>query len=187
MADKILAKDAAINSIYLTRGGKQKTVDGKVCLWGFHPVRVSSMKLIDDKVAKVVVFTPWKTELLLNPDYPLEITDLQTLPAVSTPIMIKAEKISSDDEAPAEYVKKLKSAKREEQVQEDPQKDNKAKIFEELKEGTPTKQIVEKIKGMDYRAVYGYINQLEKDLAKEGVYRLLKLKKGVFKIEEREK
>jgi len=179
MAEKVLAKDAEINSVYLTRGGKQVDAKGKESLWGFHPVRVLRKEFQKDEIIKVAVLTPWDTELPLDPNYPLEVTDLQTLPAESTSILTD-RKVSFDDEAPPEYIEKLKTTKKEEQVREDPHKDNKSIVVEELKKGTPLKQIVEKVEGMDYHAVYSYVSQLKKN----GVYKIQKVGKGIFKIVE---
>jgi len=181
MAEKVLAKDAEINKIYLTKGGKQVDSKDKEHLWGFHPVRILKKETKDDEVTKVIVFTPWQTKLDLEPDYPLEVTNLQTLPTETTPVLIGAKKVSTDDEAPSGYVEKLKTTKKEERVREDPQRTEKDIIVEELKKGTPTKQIAEKIKGMDYRAVYGFIQQLKK----KGTYRIQKVEKGAFKIVEK--
>ena len=179
MAEKVLAKDAKVNSIYLTKGGKQVDKHGKEHLWGFFPVRVLKKLTNDaDEITKVIVFTPWQTKLDLEPDYPLEITDLQTLPTETTPLLLGAKKISTDDNAPPEYVEKLKDTKEEEHVREDSQRGNKEIIIEELEKGTSTKQIAEKIEGMDYRAVYGYIQQLKK----KGTYEIQKVGKGTYKI-----
>lgn len=181
MAEKVLAKDAKINKIYLTKGGKQVDAQSKEHLWGFHPVRVLKKETKDDdEVKKVIVFTPWETKLGLEPDYPLEVTDLQTLPTETTPMLINAKRISTDDEAPPEYVEKLKDTKKEEQVRESPNKGDKELIVAELWKGTPLKEFAKKLTRMDYATAYIYIRQLQK----KGIYKIQKLGKGVFKIVE---
>lgn len=236
MAEKILAKDAKINSIYLTRGGKQVDTKGAGSLWGFYPVRVIrkvikdnteeikttviemvkgygvevpddwqgpvqfGIKMVYDgvtlnnsqkeavekkikemksqeEVLRVIVFTPWQTELDLLPDYPLEVTDLQTLPASDHfNIPIKTTKISTDEEAPPEYVEELKNVKEEEQAPENKQRNHKDTILEELGKGTPIKKIAE-MTGMIYQNVYGAVLQLKK----KG-YKIQKVGKGTFQI-----
>lgn len=181
MVEKVLAKDAKINKIYLTKGGNAVDKYEKEHLWGFYPVRVLK-KVTNDagEVTKVTVFTPWQTKLDLEPDYLLKITDLQTIPTETTPgdLLLSVKRISTDDEAPSEYIEKLKEVKEEEQVREDSQRGNKETIIEELKKGTSTKQIVEKIEGMDYHAVYSFIQQLRK----KGTYEIQKIGKGTYKI-----
>lgn len=140
-------------------------------------------KLKNNEVIKVIVFTPWQTELDLEPDYPLEITDLQTLPTETTPMLIHAKRVSTDDNAPLEYVEKLKDTKKEEQVRESPNKRDKELIVAGLREGTPLKVIAKKLTRMNYSTAYIYVRQLQK----KGIYRIQKLAKGTFKIVEKEK
>lgn len=180
MAEKVLAKDTKINKIYLTKGGKQVDTQSKEHLWGFHPVRVLKKETKDDEVTKVIVFTPWETKLGLEPNYPLEATDLQTLPTETTPVLINSKKVSTDNEAPPGYVEKLKGAKKEEQVRESPNKGDKELIVAELRKGTPLKEFAKKLTRMDYPTAYIYIRQLQK----KGIYKIQKLGKGVFKIVE---
>lgn len=181
MTERILAEDAEVNKIYLTKGGKQVDTKDKEHLWGFHPVRILKKVVRDDEVIKVIVFTPWQTELDLEPDYPLEITDLQTLPTETTPMLIHAKRVSTDDNAPLEYVEKLKDTKKEEQVRESPNKRDKELIVAGLREGTPLKVIAKKLTRMNYSTAYIYVRQLQK----KGIYRIQKLAKGTFKIVEK--
>jgi len=238
MAEKILAKDAKINSIYLTRGGKQADTKEAGSLRGFYPVRAIrkvikdnteeikttviemvkgygvevpddwqgpvqfGIKMVYDgvtlntsqkeavekkikemksqeEVLRVIVFTPWQTELDLLPDYPLEVTDLQTLPSEDHFInrLIKSTKISiaiTNEEAPPEYIEELKNIKEEEQAPENVQKNY--VILKELEKGTPITKIA-KMTGKSYQNVYQKVKQLQK----KG-YKIQKVGKGTFQI-----
>jgi biotin operon repressor len=210
LAEKILAKDAKTSNIYLTRGGKQIDSSGKECLWGFHPVKIlkkvtkrdllltkaieletakyfsegeqlrKEAEKFKDETVRVVVLTPWQTELDLSPDYPLEIVDLKTLPTEFNSALIGTTKISVDDEAPFEYIEKLKACGEKKQEEEEEiihkEKSNKDKIIEELKKGTPIKQIAEKI-GIKDSNVYSCMQSL-----KLKGYKVKKVGKGTFKI-----
>jgi hypothetical protein len=185
MAEKIAAKDAQLGSIYLTRGGKQLDNNKKECLWGFYPVQILRRENDSEGILKkVVVYTSWGTELFLDPDYPLEATDLQTLPSVkNVNSILTGAKISHDDEVSEKYILQLKKVPETEEVEEGSKKENRNKtgkfenqqILEELKKGTPVKEMV-KILKMEYRTIYGIIQQLKKK------YRIQKIEKGVFKI-----
>jgi len=186
MSEKILAKDAQLGSIYLTRGGKQLDDAKKECLWGFHPVQVLRYENgPDGSLKRVIVYTPWGTELVLNPDYPLETTDLQTLPVETVnPVLINTTKVS-DENAPEEYVQKLKEIKKEQPQENSSKEGNKPKtkfecqqILEELKKGTPVKEMA-KILKLDYRVVYGHIQQLKKK------FKIQKVGKGIFQLMEK--
>jgi len=187
MSEKILAKDAQLGSIYLTRGGKQLDETKKECLWGFHPVQVLKRENgLDGNLKRVIVYTPWGTELALNPDYPLETTDLQTLPVETiNPALINTTKVSGDESAPEEYVQKLKEIKKEQSQEKSSEEGSKPKtkfesqqILEELKKGTPVKEMA-KILKLDYRVVYGHIQQLKKK------FKIQKIGKGTFQLVEK--
>lgn len=185
MSEKILAKDAKLGSIYLTRGGKQLDETKKECLWGFHPVQILRRENgPDGNLKRVVVYTPWGTELVLNPDYLLEVTDLQTLPVGTVnPVLINTTKVS-EEEAPEEYMQKLKEIKKEQSQGKSSEEGSKPKtkfesqqILEELKKGTPVKEMA-KILKLDYRVVYGHIQQLKKK------FKIQKVGKGIFQLVE---
>jgi hypothetical protein len=186
MAEKVAAKDAQVGTIYLTRGGKQLDSAKKECLWGFYPVKVLGKTTGEDGTIKnVVVGTPWGTEIQLKLDYPLEISDLKELPAEISSPLANTTKISQDEEAPVEYVQKLKEALKVGEV-EGAEKESRNKtskfehqqIVEELKKGTSVKEMTKIVK-MEYRAIYSIIQQLKKK------YRIQKVEKGTFKIVEK--
>ena len=243
MAEKILAKDAKINNIYLTKGGKQVDTKGTESLWGFYPVRVikkvvkdntekikaAAVEMIEgygieipdnwlgpidsgfkitydginldvpqkeavekkikemkghEEITRVIVFTPWQTELDLSPNYPLEAADLQILPSsdpadhfINQP-KTGVTKISSDGEAPSEYIEKLQDIKEGEQAPENIKKTDSFKdsILDALEKGIPVKQIAKEL-STKYLKVYCYIQQLQK----KG-YKIQKIGKGIFQI-----
>lgn len=181
MAEKILAKDSKIGSIYLTKGGRQIDSQNKETFWGFYSVRIiKKINNEEGEIKRVVVFTPWQTELNLPPDYSLEVTDLKVLSTDFNPILTGATKISTDDEAPPEYIKKLKSLEKKEQVSEISykNKDKKEALLEELKKGSSINEIA-KILNKTSSNIYVSINNLKK----KG-YKIKKVEKGVFKLVE---
>ena len=72
----ILARDAAIGQVYVTRGGLCTTPDGKERVWGFDRVRVIAKKQLYKKLDTIytIVEAVWNPSLDLPPDYPLYVT-----------------------------------------------------------------------------------------------------------------
>jgi hypothetical protein len=70
-------EDLVIGQIYVTRGGTVTLPDGTLAGWGFERVKVIKKFNALSGVPKVLVLTPWGTEVDFSSDYPLEDTTEQ--------------------------------------------------------------------------------------------------------------